>query len=100
MAKSFPEYKELSDDEYQAIIRSRGGCNCAYLGSVGGAPCHNCTDTITDEEMEDYGTIIEITAEPEIQPEIDEPFYKHIHQFIRYKSSRFKFCLKCDKIKT
>lgn len=99
MPRSFAGYKELSDDEYDAIVRYRGGCNCAWLGSVGGAPCHNCTDTITDEEMEQFATPIEpVVVEPE--PVIDEPFYKHVHQFMRHKSGRFKFCLRCDKIKT
>lgn len=70
---------ELTDEQYRYIVDMRGGCNCAYLGSVGGAPCNACTDEITLDELIECGAM-----EDQSQP-VDEPvdYMKHVRDMCK-----------------
>ncbi|MEY2873051.1 MAG: hypothetical protein RLZZ373_422, partial [Pseudomonadota bacterium] len=42
---------ELTDEEFDDLLKMRGGCRCSWPNVS--APCHACTDEITDAEAEE-----------------------------------------------
>jgi hypothetical protein len=51
---------EIDDKTDKELVDGRGGCNCAYLGSVGGAPCGACTADTTYHEFLEIARIITV----------------------------------------
>ena len=43
------EDKELTEEQFRALLKIRGGCGCAHMSMP---PCSACTDPITKEELE------------------------------------------------
>jgi hypothetical protein len=88
------KYREPSDDQWYEIIKYRGGCNCAYLGSIGLAPCLNCCEPLTEDEEAEFCDPIEEVVEKLVDQSVTV-----VNQFTLFRVKNARICVKCRKIK-